>query len=133
MRFCKGCNTNKDESNFYYRVKHGYRSKCNTCSLEEMRAKYQKPWTKKLTAYKKLDKKKGFICDISSEWYEKNIHGKSCYYCGSVDNIGCDRLDNNKGHTMNNVVPCCWKCNNIRGTYFTPEQMKKLAEFIKTL
>lgn len=28
---------------------------------------------------------------------------------------GLDRIDNSKGHILNNVVPCCWACNNLRG------------------
>lgn len=28
---------------------------------------------------------------------------------------GLDRIDNNRGHTLDNVVPCCWSCNNLRG------------------
>jgi 5-methylcytosine-specific restriction endonuclease McrA len=29
---------------------------------------------------------------------------------------GLDRIDNNKGHTLDNVVPCCWECNKLRGS-----------------
>lgn len=28
---------------------------------------------------------------------------------------GLDRIDNDKGHTLDNVLPCCWACNNLRG------------------
>jgi hypothetical protein len=28
---------------------------------------------------------------------------------------GLDRIDSNKGHTADNVVPCCWKCNRMKG------------------
>lgn len=27
---------------------------------------------------------------------------------------GIDRVDNNKGYEDNNVVACCWKCNNAK-------------------
>lgn len=50
-----------------------------------------------------------------------------CYYCNQpfkTVGSGLDRLDNNKGYTKNNVVPCCGICNLIRGKYLTPEEMK---------
>jgi hypothetical protein len=28
---------------------------------------------------------------------------------------GLDRVDNTKGHTEGNVVPCCWTCNHMKG------------------
>lgn len=49
-----------------------------------------------------------------------------CFYCGQIpDRImkagtrvhgyylhnGIDRVDNRKGYTTENCVPCCWKCN----------------------
>jgi len=29
---------------------------------------------------------------------------------------GLDRVDNNKAHTVDNVVPCCWDCNDMKGS-----------------
>lgn len=28
---------------------------------------------------------------------------------------GLDRIDSSKGHTSDNVVPCCWDCNHMKG------------------
>lgn len=30
---------------------------------------------------------------------------------------GLDRLDNNQPHNLNNVVPCCWICNERKGNW----------------
>lgn len=61
-----------------------------------------------------------------------DIVQKSCTYCGRKDTrqvthnnrgnlfygsfscTGIDRLDNSKGYTLNNSVPCCWTCNNAK-------------------
>ena len=57
---------------------------------------------------------------------------KPCYYCGALPSDhtqnkrirdkcrgdfpsnGLDRLDNFKGYTLDNVVPCCSKCNYMK-------------------
>lgn len=38
-----------------------------------------------------------------------------CYYCGLEPSGGLDRIDNSKGHEINNVRPCCEKCNFLLG------------------
>ena len=67
----------------------------------------------------------------------KEITQKDCYYCGSPpSNIkknskgsngeyvynGIDRIDNNKGYIIDNVVPCCITCNMAKSN-------KTLQEF----
>lgn len=51
--------------------------------------------------------------DLSSRWIVENIFTKPCAHCGETDwtKLGCNRLDNSKPHTMDNVEPCCMKCN----------------------
>lgn len=70
--------------------------------------------SKLLYAYKKSDEKynrgEG---DLTSKWIVENIFSKPCVHCGETDwtKIGCNRLDNSKPHTEDNVEPCCMKCN----------------------
>lgn len=65
--------------------------------------------------------------DITNEEVRTLIESP-CFYCGSPpSNVakhpdhngeylynGVDRLDNNKGYIMSNVVPCCWRCNRAK-------------------
>lgn len=53
---------------------------------------------------------------------------KDCYYCGkepaqyltinnkkeTITYNGIDRVDNNKGYTLDNCVPCCKQCNQAK-------------------
>jgi hypothetical protein len=63
--------------------------------------------------------------DLTFEQF-KELSQKNCYYCGKEpsnkynrygfigdDYIynGLDRVDNNQKHNLNNVVPCCKRCN----------------------
>lgn len=84
--------------------------------------KYRKNWFKTpigrawslLSAYNKSDKiynrGKG---DLTAEWIVENIFSKSCVHCGETDwhKLGCNRLDNTKPHSKDNVEPCCRECN----------------------
>lgn len=67
-----------------------------------------------LSNYNKADKKynrgKG---DLTAKWIVERIFSQPCAHCGKTgwDIIGCNRLDNSKPHTMDNVEPCCLECN----------------------
>ena len=52
-------------------------------------------------------------CTLTKEWIVDNIFTKPCAHCGKTgwEVIGCNRLDNSKPHTPDNVEPCCEKCN----------------------
>ena len=86
---------------------------------------------RKLSGYKNQDVKKNKLSDklISyEECLEKLVISKlKCYYCKTdclltYENVReqsqwtLDRLDNSIGHTQNNVVICCLKCNIKRRT-----------------
>ena len=57
-------------------------------------------------------------CTLTPEWIIDNIFTSKCHWCGETDwnKLGCDRIDNDKPHTPDNVNPCCDKCNKKRGT-----------------
>ena len=83
--------------------------------------------------YRKEDIRKGFDNDLSEEWLRDNITTKSCFYCGTTSRpIGADRIDNSKGHTQENVVPCCKICNKVRNNIFSVDEMKMLGKVIAT-
>lgn len=76
-------------------------------------------------AYRKIDKAKGIDSKITKEYLVENIFSKPCFYCDDTnEGIGCDRIDNSKGHTIDNVVPCCRTCNTARMHNFTHQEMK---------
>ena len=51
-----------------------------------------------------------------------------CFYCGEYlddsTGVGLDRCDNKKGYTLNNVVPCCARCNRMKNVYVTSDEFK---------
>lgn len=86
-------------------------------------AEYKKEWAQtkegkassRLHKYKLMDKKYcGGGTTLTRQWIIDNIFsGQKCYYCGN-DNwkeLGCDRIDNSKPHTPDNVICSCGVCN----------------------
>lgn len=66
-------------------------------------------------AYKIADKKFGRQNDLTQEII-KELIAKPCVYCNGMNvSMGLDRKDNSLGHLIGNVVPCCLRCNIIKG------------------
>lgn len=80
-------------------------------------------------SYSQMDKISGRgECTLTAKWIVDNIFsGQKCIYCGEDDwtKLGCDRIDNDKPHTPDNVVCCCWECNRKR-KYMDFEEFKKM-------
>lgn len=82
--------------------------------------------------YRHRDKKRQLtICDFDAEWLYDHITSQPCFYCGSNNLIGSDRMDNNKGHTKDNIVPCCKRCNMMKNNFFNCKEFKMIVEFCK--
>ncbi|MBC7265733.1 MAG: hypothetical protein QMD76_03210 [Anaerosomatales bacterium] len=80
--------------------------------------------------------------DEFCKWRKEQI--LKCHYCGiteaqipqvrmksqiqrDVRVMGVDRLDSSKGYTADNLAPCCFVCNQIKGDRFSEEEMKQIG------
>ena len=78
----------------------------------------------------------------------RNITGQNCHYCGGIPSQikkptrgnytfyianGIDRVDNDKGYHMDNVVPCCRPCNIAKGTMAYNEFKALIAKIYHNL
>lgn len=113
---CTKCGRELPLTEFYKHPKmtDGYINVCKDCCKNYsknpiIRAK------KLISSYNASDREhfrgKG---DLTAYWIIENIFSKPCAHCGKEgwDVIGCNRLDNNKPHSKENVEPCCKECNN---------------------
>lgn len=68
--------------------------------------------------YKQSALKRGYSWDLHKYQIEALIF-LPCYFCGkevaSGFRHGIDRLNNEKGYMVDNVVPCCRICNLMKG------------------
>ena len=112
--------------------KNGVQSSCKDCQ-KAMKAEWynQHPtydtercdpqthplnWAKNMVnGYRRQDRVNGFgdKDTISLDYFIQHIANEPCAHCGTQGYglIGCNRLDNTKGHTIDNVEPCCPSCN----------------------
>jgi len=79
--------------------------------------------------YRQTARIRGHIFEPTEKQFEE-LTQQDCYYCGArPENIqksryhngdytynGLDRVDNNKGYTMANIVPCCIHCNRAKNS-----------------
>ena len=83
-----------------------------------------------ISSYKREDKKHNRgECTITAKWIVENIFTQPCHYCGEEgwEIMGCDRIDNDKPHTPDNVVPCCRECNDKRNIKSYEEFKKEMG------
>lgn len=111
---------------------------CDEC--KEKRRLQNQIWLstpeQKFETLKRGANKRKIQCELTFEEYKNLSEGKSCFYCDGkigkqpTHGHGLDRLDNNKGYIIDNVVPCCWDCNALKQDMLTPEETKAAVEAI---
>lgn len=92
-----------------------------------------------VSKYKTEDRNNGRgECTLTAKWVSDNILSKPCAHCGESDwhKIGCNRLDNTKPHTKDNVEPCCFHCNTVEHSKETSISVDQISpvdgEVVKT-
>ena len=143
FKSCSKCGLIKEISMFNKAARglFGVRSSCKLCDSEYKKknrdAKSSREASKKwretnidrhrLYRYQKIDEAKGHFCDLTIEFIRSAIY-EPCHYCGYIDPIanGLDRIDNRKGHDIENCVTCCKLCNTTRLDNYSYTEFKTL-------
>ena len=96
--------------------------------------KYRKTYQRKNTishkyyGYKYSAIKRNIKFSLTKETF-KTFWQKPCSYCGNkIETIGLDRVDNNRGYTINNIIPCCKYCNFMRGNLPQEQFIKRVMK-----
>ena len=90
--------------------------------------------TRQMVSYaKRSAASRGLGWDIDDAEYLILV-GHQCVYCNGIlgdRGVRLDRLDNDLGYTLANVVPCCYLCNITRGNRFSSDEMKIIGNAIR--
>lgn len=118
------------------------RDRCNRCSKSLALWKYHRARTnmdhvavkhRVYRRYHRTSVDRGFEFELSMDDF-LNLVSQNCVYCGAEPIVypgdikdfskhedewkrnGIDRIDASRGYTLDNCVPCCWKCNCAKNT-----------------
>jgi menaquinone-dependent protoporphyrinogen IX oxidase len=74
-------------------------------------------------------------------WYKNQK--RFCIYCKRLEKelikdknekfhrLSIDRKDNNIGYIINNLILCCYRCNEVKSNVFTYKQMIKVGKILQ--
>lgn len=97
---------------------------------------YRKSISGRWARLKSHCKKRGKELALTKEQYFAIVTPDKCHYCPGKLNTGgysLDKIDNTKIYELGNVVPCCWKCNNLKGDYLTVEETVEIVKLLKKI
>jgi hypothetical protein len=161
-KICKICHIEKDYSEFHKMKKciGGVRTVCKECRKEEKKEYRSRDYVieKQKTYYQDHkvrirkylnehywslngqfhnNKRRAKRDNINFELTEKDcilFYNADCTYCGNkIKGLGIDRIDSKMGYTLNNIVPCCSKCNFMKHVMSKEEFIKHIIQIVKYL
>lgn len=117
-------NRQKDYNNSHKKERKNYLDE-NKDILKEKAKNSYKSLHGRFMAYKKTAKRS----DLEFLLTEKEFSlfwKQNCFYCNDkIETIGLDRIDNNIGYNINNIVSCCIECNYLKSKHDT-KKLKQL-------
>lgn len=75
----------------------------------------------KYRRYKSSAKRRNLEFKLSKNEFCNLLNDKKCFYCGSFDELGIDRIDSNVGYIIQNCTSCCKKCNIMKNVFSQSE------------
>lgn len=161
-KVCKICEIEKPIEEFH-KMKgglHGVRTSCKECrklekteyktrdyviekakkfyqdnkdKIRERTNKHRHTLNGQFHEYKKSAKKRNLsfnITELDCIPYFNTL----CYYCNNqIKGIGIDRIDNNIGYELENLVPCCYQCNIMKHTSSQENFINHIKLILKNL
>lgn len=134
-QFCNECDELLPLESFSRnrKLKTGYSYKCKSCTKsrgwvkgydKEYAKAYRKTPRGRYGKYKVSAKKRGYDFELSFEEFSAYWQ-EPCFYCGvDIESIGLDRIVNDEGYSVDNVVSCCSSCNVAKND-------RSMGEFIE--
>lgn len=132
---CKACEKAKQAA---YRAEHRNRFNARRTAaynadaeLREQAAACKRSPKGKFTNYKSSAKKRNLTFDLTMDEFMSFWQG-NCNYCGDqIATVGIDRVDSDIGYTLDNCVPCCKRCNEIKMAHSVEETNMHMLKMLK--
>ncbi len=159
IKRCYLCKKLLPESEFHKNKNRyrGYTNECKTCASLRYKKAYKGIRRLKIQyqAVERRSRRTNLPFHITFEEFRKwddkfgEADSRICPYCGLTEKeskdfqrirgkkklcgFAVDRIDNEKGYTIDNIQRICYICNSIRGLWFTIREMKKLGPHIRKI
>lgn len=101
---------------------------------------YLTPFKRVYNRLTKHSERRGIDCSITYEEYLDFTKHPNCHYCEELipwkahgkgaNSTFLDRKDGGP-YTKENVVVCCWKCNNGKSNLYTYEEWYGMTEYLR--
>jgi len=132
-RICTKCRQKKLLSEFTKKNKNSdvVECYCRDCRNNIRSQRDQTPQSRWKTA-KRTAKRRGLDWGINFVDYKKTLV-LPCEYCDGITGTtgsALDRKNNDLGYILDNIAPCCGRCNRIKSNYFTYEEMMELKPLL---
>lgn len=116
---------------------------CSACASSQRnkgRVKFKRPYE---ALFRRLTKVAGYRnkpCTLTYEQFLEFTKTTECEYCSlaiiwstssQAGATNLDRKENNQGYSKDNCVVCCSRCNRIKSSYFTYDQMLEVGALLK--
>lgn len=134
-QLCGKCNKVKPLADFAKNKSRpsGIDHLCAPCRATYVAVKIRTPAYRFSRAKAIVKKRKKYSWELTEDEYCQLI-ALPCTYCGfptyDATGIGLDRIDNTKGYSPDNVLPCCGECNRIRSNFYTVPEMKLIGKVV---
>lgn len=140
---CSQCNEKKQLAYFYIDKTHrdGYRTECKLCKSAKSKAYFStsigkgkrkqrdRSSTQRYNQLRSKAKRSGRELAITQDQFI-DIVKNTCIYCKrdmkNTTGHCLDRKDTSLGYTMENAVPCCGLCNQVKMGFFTFDEMMRV-------
>ena len=147
---CPTCGSLLTRSGLFYeskvkKIKNKYKRKQRKKHFEKpIKKNSVKPYASEVEMLfrlkKKSSEKRGLYWGLTLEEFE-SLSYQNCHYCGlepsnkrkdqNKKTSGLDRVDNEYGYYLENVVPCCKICNMWKGTMSLSEFYNHIKKITK--
>lgn len=128
---CTKCNRLLSIKSF---TKNGksFNSHCRDCRQKEW-----KNWQRRNDSFNRFRfyewnaKRNSKDFKITLDDFKRYVECGECYYCGSSERLGLDRVDSSMGYTLDNIVASCRRCNVAKSDQTKEDFIKMCSDIYK--
>lgn len=125
----KWINNNKE---YHKRFHKDYYLK-NKEKMNKQSIEYLQSLHGKFLTYKNGAKHRKIIFNLTEDEFS-TFWQKPCYYCNDeIKTVGIDRINSKEEYSLNNCIPCCGKCNQIKMDISYDEFLRKIIKIYNNL